>query len=139
MLALAMAGCGALGSPPPAKPPPLPVASAAFDGRYTGSLQVAGAGVGMNRTDCETTPRLLFEVVDGRFTLPLPRPRLERATPAMAGRPVPSYEVLVAADGTVRGISPRTNTELRGRVEGRRMTGRIGGLLCSYDFTADRG
>lgn len=136
-LALVGAGCANLGTPPPEIRAAPSVPSAAFDGRYVGTIRTAGGSVSMNRVDCETTPRFAFAVLDGRFTVPLPHPRAA-GTPSLEAKATPTYDAIITADGTVRGFSLQTNTDLLGQVVGTRMTGQINGLLCYYDFTVER-
>jgi hypothetical protein len=125
---LALGACTDLGAPPPPAPPG-PGPTAAFDGRYAGSIRVTGASTSMNPQQCETNPRLEFTVTNGAFGITTAQPQLTAST---------SYTAQILADGAITGISNQTGGTLRGRAEGTRLTGEIFGLLCYYAFTADR-
>lgn len=138
LMALAVAGCSVPSVPMPQGTIPAPATSAAFDGRYSGSLQVAGAATGLDPKACSPPPGIGFDVREGRFSLTVTHPEAGLTSPDLRQKSVVVYQVLIAPDGTVNGLAEATNTNLVGRVSGTRMTGRIDGLLCSYTFTADR-
>jgi hypothetical protein len=135
---------GALGAPGCAGPPPEQQAVApppdvtTYDGRYAGTVRVTGSGGGMQQDDCATPPRLSTEVVNGRFSLAVPHPRVATATPSLSDRTTPVYEASIAPDGRITGRSNQTNATLEGQVSGRQMSGQIYGLLCYYEFSANR-
>jgi hypothetical protein len=74
----------------------------------------------------------------GRFSLAVPHPRVATATPSLSDRTTPVYEASIAPDGRITGRSNQTNATLEGQVSGRQMSGRIYGLLCYYEFSANR-
>src|SRR3712207_2398794 len=131
-----MAGCA--GPAPPGRPAAFPSAAVSFDGRYEGTMRVTGASVGMDHRDCATPPRISIEVKNNRFSLATPHPQVAASTPSLADRAAPVYDAAIRPDGTVVGISHQTNTALQGVVSGTRMSGQVYGLLCYYEFTADR-
>jgi hypothetical protein len=134
---------GALGAPGCAGPPseqqavaPSPAVTT-YDGRYVGTVRGTGTAGSMREDDCATPPRLSIEVVNGRFSLPVPHPRVA-ATPSLSDRTTPVYEASIASDGRITGRSSQTNTTLDGQVSGRQMSGQIYGLLCYYAFSTNR-
>jgi hypothetical protein len=135
---------GALGAPGCAGPPPEqqavapPLAVTTYDGRYAGTVRGTGSGGGMRESDCATPPRLSIEVVNGRFSLPVPHPRAAAGTPSLSDRTTPVYEASIASDGRITGRSSQTNATLEGQVSGQQMSGEIYGLLCYYEFSANR-
>jgi hypothetical protein len=134
---------GALGAPGCAGPPPKQQAAApppaviTYDGRYAGTVRSTGTAGSMPEDDCATPPRLSIEVVNGRFSLPVPHPKVA-ATPSLSDRTTPVYDASIAPDGRITGRSNQTNTTLEGQVSGRQMSGQIYGLLCYYEFSANR-
>ena len=74
----------------------------------------------------------------GRFSLAVPHPRVATATPSLSDRTTPVYEASIAPDGRIAGRSNQTNATLEGQVSGRQMSGQIYGLLCYYEFSANR-
>ena len=116
-------------------PPP---AVATYDGRYAGTVHVTGSAGGMREADCATTPRLSVEVAHSRFSLPVPHPQVATATPSLSDRTTPVYEASIAPDGRITGRSNQTNATLEGQVSGQQMSGQIYGLLCYYEFSANR-
>ena len=135
---------GALGAPGCAGPAPTPQpvaplpAVTTYDGRYAGTVRVTGSAGSMREDDCATPPRLSIELVDGRFSLPVPHPGVATTTPSLADRTTPVYEASIAPDGRISGRSNQTNTTLEGQVSGRQISGQIYGLLCYYEFSANR-
>jgi hypothetical protein len=117
---------------------PTPAATLSFDGFYEGRLEVTGASGGMNRRDCDTDPRFVVEVRDNRFSIVQPHPRVATAAPTLRDSTTVVYDATIRPDGTIIGMSSRTNATMEGRVVGDRMSGQIYGLLCYYAFTADR-
>jgi hypothetical protein len=136
-LAAGISASGCAGPPPPVQTAAAALPVTAYDGRYDMRLSVAGASVGMRKEDCATTPRLPVQVTNGRFNLPLAHPAAE-STPSLREEATPVYQASIAPDGRINGISTDTNTLLTGQVSAGRMTGQINGLLCYYDFIADR-
>ena len=136
LVAIAVAGCNIWEGPmsPPA-PPPLP--SAAFDGTYAGTIHTAGASVSMQRENCETPPRFTIQVIGGRFTVKLLHPKAAN-TPGLSAASALTYTASIFQDGSISGVNIETNTTMHGRVSAGRMTGEVNGLLCFYDFVADR-
>jgi len=138
---LGLAGAlGALGCAGPtpkqqAVAPPPPVIT--YDGRYAGTVRSTGSAGSMAADDCATPPRFSIEVVNGRFSLPVPHPKAA-ATPSLADRTTPVYEASIAPGGRITGRSNQTNTTLEGQVSARQMSGQIYGLLCYYEFSANR-
>jgi hypothetical protein len=134
---------GTLGAPGCAGPPPKqqvvapPSPVTTYDGRYAGTVRSTGTAGSMREDDCATPPRLSIEVVNGRFSLPVPHPKAA-ATPSLADRTTPVYEASIAPDGRITGRSNQTNTTLEGQVSARQMGGQIYGLLCYYEFSANR-
>ncbi len=131
---------GGAAAPPPASPSPSapPPAGPSFDGRYEGTVHVAGGAVGMDLADCAPDPRLAVEVRDNRFRYVQRLPRLAASGPELARRASPTYVATIRPDGAIVGRSDDTNTTLVGSVAGDRMSGEIFGLLCNYAFTAER-
>lgn len=144
MRRILLALAGALGAPGCASPLPKQQAAApppdvnTYDGRYAGTVRVTGSAGTMPKEDCATPPRISIEVVNGRFSLPLPHPQVATATPSLANRTTPVYEASIVPDGRITGRSNQTNTTLEGQVFGRHMSGQIYGLLCYYEFSANR-
>jgi hypothetical protein len=135
---------GALGAPGCAGPPPKqqvvapPSVVTTYDGRYAGTVRGTGSAGSMREDDCATPPRFSIEVVNGRFSLPVSHPQVAAATPSLADRTTPVYEASIAPDGRITGRSNQTNTTLEGQVSVRHMSGQINGLLCYYEFSANR-
>ena len=135
---------GALGTPGCADRPPeqqvvaAPRTVTTYDGRYAGTVRLTGSAGGMRQADCATTPRFSVDVVSGRFSLPVPHPQVATATPSLSDRTTPVYEASIAPDGRITGRSHQTNSTLEGQVSGGRMSGQIYGLLCYYEFSANR-
>jgi hypothetical protein len=133
-LALTASGC-ANQAPQPMAPP---TAAISYDGTYTGTLRLTGAGGGMHQSDCATDPRFSVNVTGNQFSFPLSHPAAVKATPSLRDSATPIYNASIASDGTIKGLSNNTNTVMDGRVSGTRMTGQVYGLLCYYAFAADR-
>jgi hypothetical protein len=123
---------------PQEQPSAAPPAAVFYDGRYVGTVRSTGASGGMRRSDCETPPRISIDVRDNRFSLAQPHPAAVASAPTLRDRTTPVYNATIAPDGTIKGISEQTNAILEGRVSGRQMSGQIYGLLCYYEFTAER-
>jgi hypothetical protein len=104
-------------------------ATPSYDGLYEGRVEVTGASVGMNRRDCETDPRFAVEVRDNRFSIVQPHPRVATAVPTLRDSTTVVYDAAIRPDGTIVGLSSRTNATMEGRVVGTRMSGQIHGLL----------
>jgi hypothetical protein len=115
-----------------------PTAAVSFDGRYEGTLRMTGASLGMSRSNCATSARISIEVRNGRFSLATPHPEAVASTPSLTDRATPVYDATIRPDGIIAGISDQTNATMQGRVSGTRMSGQIYGLLCYYEFAADR-
>jgi hypothetical protein len=140
-LAVGISVSGCAGPAPQGQPAAGAAARSAvvsYDGRYEGAMRVTGSSVNMNRRDCATSPRISIEVKDNRFSLATPHPEAVAATPTLRDRATPVYDAAIRPDGIIEGISNQTNATMRGRVSGARMSGEIYGLLCYYEFTADR-
>jgi len=113
-------------------------AAVSYDGRYVGTVRNTGASGGMRRSDCETPPRISIDVRGNRFSLAQPHPTAVASTPSLEDRTTPIYNANIAPDGTIKGASDQTNATLEGRVSSGQMSGHIYGLLCYYEFTAQR-
>lgn len=133
-LAFGVAGCATRPAPPSAS-----ATKTSFDGRYEGSVQVAGAAVGVNIASCATDPHLTLQVVDNTFTYVQPHPDVAGTAPSLTPEATTAtYSASIAADGSISGTSGRSNATIRGGISGTHMSGTIKGILCSYTFTADR-
>ena len=99
---------------------------------------MAGSSLGMTRSDCATTPRISVEVKNNQFSLATPHPEAVASTPSLTDRATPVYNATIRPDGSIVGVSNQTNATMQGRIFGSRMSGQIFGLLCYYEFTADR-
>jgi hypothetical protein len=119
-------------------PPPVPPPVVSFDGRYEATMRVTGASGATPISQCATSSRSSIDVRNGQFSLAVPHPGVATATPSLASRTTPIYNATIRQDGGITGTSNDTNTTMEGRVSGNRMSGQIYGLLCYYEFSADR-
>ena len=119
------------------QPAASPATAISFDGRYEGTVRVTGASLGMTRSNCATSARISVEVKNNQFALATPHPEAVASAPSLADRTTPVYDATIRPDGTIVGAS-QTNATMQGRISGSRMSGQIFGLLCYYEFTADR-
>jgi hypothetical protein len=119
---------------------PLAAAPAAvfYDGHYAGTVRSTGASGGMRQSDCETPSPIAIDVRDNRFSLAQPHPAAAASTPSLQDKTTPVYNATIASDGTIKGVSEQTNATLEGRISSGQMNGQIYGLLCYYEFTAER-
>jgi hypothetical protein len=99
---------------------------------------MTGASRGMTRSNCATSPRISVEVKNNQFSLATPHPDAVASAPSLADRTTPVYEAAIRPDGSIVGVSNQTNATMQGRIFGSRMSGQIFGLLCYYEFIADR-
>jgi len=136
VVGLSTSGCD--GPRSQVQPTASPPAAVSFDGRYEGTLRMTGSSLGMTRSDCATSPRISVEVRNNQFSLATPHPEAVASTPSLTDRATPVYNATIRPDGSIVGLSNQTNATMQGRVFGSRMSGQIFGLLCYYEFTADR-
>jgi len=130
---LLLAACGLLGSGGPERnaQPGSPVGATtakSWDGTYRGTIEITGLGSGMQRSWCETEPRMVVQVTNNTFRYEMPHPNAP-------DNPTPIYVATIAPDGTFKGqIGSGTMT---GRVTGPHMSGTIDGSVCAYAFSMD--
>jgi hypothetical protein len=124
-LGLALTASGCADHAPQSMAPP--AAAISYDGTYTGTLRVTGAGGGMNQSNCATGPRFSVSVTGNQFSLPVSRPAMVKATPGLRDAATSIYNASIAPDGTIKGLSNDTNTVMDGRVAGARTTGQVCG------------
>ncbi len=123
-----MAGAGSASTP-----------AVSFDGRYVGSVQVSGAASGTDERECATSPQISLQVTNNRFTYLQPHPNLANTAPGVtAQNTAATYVATISADGLISGDSGDLGGTIQGRVSGTHMSGTINGLLCFYEFKADR-
>ena len=137
-LAAGIATASCAGPAPQSRPAAVPRAAVSYDGRYEGTIRVAGGSVSMNPQECAAPPRFAVEVRNNRFSLAQPHSDVAAGTSSLRDSSTPVYNATVRPDGTISGISNETNVPIEGRISGAHMVGQINGLLCYYDFTADR-
>jgi hypothetical protein len=136
-LGAAIAGCAnqsastaGSGASPPA---------ASFDGRYDGAIQVTGVVSGGNIQECATAPQISLQVKNNQFTYVQSHPNLPNSAAGVtAQNTMATYNAIIAADGSIRGDSGNLGGTIQGQVSANHMTGTINGLLCYYNFNADR-
>jgi hypothetical protein len=138
LLAVGISTSGCDGSRSQVQPAAFPAPAISFDGRYEGTMRMTGSSLGMSRSNCATSPRISVEVKNNQFSLATPHPEAVASTPSLTDRATPVYNATIRPDGSIVGISNQTNATMQGRIFGSRMSGQIFGLLCYYEFTADR-
>jgi hypothetical protein len=94
--------------------------------------------MGTTPRDCATPPRISIDVRNNQFSLEEPHPNVAGGAPTLRDSASAVYRATILIDGTFAGTSDRSSATLVGRISGTRMSGQINGLLCQYDFTADR-
>jgi hypothetical protein len=135
---IATSGCTSVSQQLQPQPSLATPATSSFDGRYEASVRLTGVSGAMKRRNCETPSRTTINVRNGQFSLPLPHPDAVATDPSLADKATPVYNATIRPDGVITGFGDDTNTTLEGRVSGRHMSGQIYGLLCYYEFIADR-
>lgn len=130
VLLLLFGGCaGPMG--PPRLPPPPPPPVVTFDGSYQNTIRtLTSFGSGKDQSGwCSSPGQPIITVADGTFTYAVPHPNLP-------GNATPTFMATMAQDGSFYGASvPGT---LSGSVNGSRITGRIDGSGCLYEFSGNR-
>jgi hypothetical protein len=127
------------------RPAPVPPSSAAavpavsYDGHYEGTVAVSAVSFGTDPQTCAVEPRFALDVSNNGFVYVQPHPKIAGTAPGLtAEKTTVTYNGSIAPDGTISGTSVNYNGTMTGHVTGTRMSGQIGGVLCSYTFTADR-
>jgi hypothetical protein len=115
-----------------------PSVSSSYDGRYAGTVKVTGGSVGMSARDCETPQGISIDVKNNQFSLAQPHPNVGESTPSLREKTTPVYNATIRSDGSIVGTSGNSTATMVGRISGTHMSGQINGLLCYYEFTADR-
>ena len=134
-LVLAMFGC----ADPPAPVVPVAAPVTAFDGRWSGTMQLTGAASSVPQDSCNVPPRFNVDVRNGQFTLAQVHPLVGSTSPSLRGVSSLDYTATISADGSFTGVADSTGATLSGRIADGRMSGNIYGLLCYYSFSATRG
>ena len=132
---LALFGC----ADPPTPAPQVVAPVTAFDGRWSGTMQLTGAASSVPQDSCNVPPRFSVDVRDGRFLLAQVHPLVGSTSPSLRGVSSLDYTATISADGSFTGVADSTGATLSGRIADGRMSGNIYGLLCYYSFSAQRG
>ena len=109
-----------------------PIQSISYDGRYVGTINIT-QGV-QNQDWCFTPPSFSVTVSGNAFSFTLRHPKMPDA-------PLynPTFDMHIGADGSFGGPGgEQAIAMMKGRVNGRQMTGEISGTLCELLFSADR-
>jgi hypothetical protein len=116
-----------------------PTPPVSFDGRYDGSIQITGVASGGSQQQCATAPQISLQVANNSFTYVQSHPNIANTAPGVtAQNTAATYSATISADGSISGDSGDLGGTIQGRVSGTHMSGTINGLLCFYDFKADR-
>jgi hypothetical protein len=137
-LALIIVTAGCTGPAPQNHPTADASSPVTFDVRYEGSMRVSGAAMGVTAQDCDTPARISIEVRNNQFTLTQPPPNAVASTPSLRDRATRAYSATIRPDGAIAGTSNTSSATMNGRATGTRLSGQIHGLLCDYEFSADR-